>query len=34
MVDFTSMIKVLNVQMVEGCQNLFKVMEGEELLMH
>jgi hypothetical protein len=25
------MIKVLNVQMVEGCQNPFKVMEGEEL---
>jgi hypothetical protein len=25
------MIKILNVQMVEGCQNPFKVMEGEEL---
>ncbi len=31
MVDSTNMIKILNVQMVEGCQNPFKVMEGEEL---
>jgi hypothetical protein len=31
MVDSMSMINVLNVQMVEGCQNPFKVMEGEEV---